>query len=70
MIEMKFNLKSARVLARKTQNEAAEGIGVTRQTIARWESGETCPSIMQGVALAELYNLPITSIDFCKENQI
>lgn len=70
MIEKKFSLKAARGLAMKTQSQVAEQVGVTRETIARWESGKSCPSVLQGVALAECYHLPMSSIDFRKENQI
>lgn len=37
-------LKSERVNAGLSQEELAEKLGITRQTVARWEQGEDMPS--------------------------
>ncbi len=39
------NLVSLRKLKQMTQEEVAEEIGVTRQALANWESGETVPDL-------------------------
>jgi transcriptional regulator with XRE-family HTH domain len=52
-------LRHARLAAGLTQREAAERVGVTRNTVTRWEAGETVP---QGRALEraiEVYGVEI-----------
>lgn len=38
-------IKNARIQAKLTQQQAAEAIGVSRQTISNWENGKTYPDI-------------------------
>ena len=40
----------------------AEKIGVSRQAVAKWESGETVPDIPNCDALAKLYNVSIDDL--------
>jgi len=40
-IAMKSKLKKYRLLARLTQTEVAEAVGVSQPTYQRWESGAT-----------------------------
>ena len=40
--------------ARLTQEQLAEAVGVSRQTVAKWESGETSPDLEHAVALADV----------------
>ena len=40
-IVMKSKLKKYRLLARLTQTEVAEAVGVSQPTYQRWESGAT-----------------------------
>lgn len=39
------NLYSLRKLHKLTQEEVSERVGVSRQALAKWESGETMPDI-------------------------
>lgn len=39
------NLKSLRKINQYTQEELAEKLNVSRQSIAKWESGESIPDI-------------------------
>ena len=41
------------------QEEVAEKLRVSRQTISKWELGETIPDIYQSKKLANLYNLSL-----------
>ena len=41
----KDNLIRLRKYKQLTQEELAEKVGVTRQAIAKWESGETMPDL-------------------------
>ncbi|MGN7381932.1 helix-turn-helix domain-containing protein [Paenibacillus sp. SAFN-117] len=60
MINM--NLKKMRKIMRYTQEEVADKIGVSRQAVAKWESGETMPDIHNCKALAELYGVALDDL--------
>lgn len=47
---------------RFTQEEVADKIGVSRQAVAKWESGETVPDINNCKALAELYGVALDDL--------
>lgn len=48
-----------------SQEEVAEKLGVSRQTISKWETNETLPDIQQSKRLAVLYGLSLDElIDF------
>ena len=48
-----------------SQEEVAEKIGVSRQTISKWETDETLPDIKQSKRLSVLYNITLDElIDF------
>ena len=51
------NLADLRRRCRYTQEEVAERIGVSRQAVAKWESGESVPDIVNCDALAQLYDV-------------
>lgn len=59
------NLFKARKSNSLSQEEVAEKLGVSRQTISKWESDETLPDIRQSKKLATLYHLSLDElIDF------
>ena len=59
------NLYQARKKAGLSQEGVAERLGVSRQTISKWETGETLPDIRQSKGLAVLYKLTLDElIDF------
>ena len=45
-----------------SQIQAAEKLGVSRQTIGRWEQGVSSPSMENLIALSELYGVPIDAL--------
>ena len=53
------NLTALRQYHKYSQEEVAEKVGVTRQAVAKWESGETVPDILNCDALAELYDVSV-----------
>ena len=64
-----MNLGNSLFHARKkcglSQEEVAERLGVSRQTITKWETDETLPDIRQSKRMALLYNLTLDElIDF------
>ena len=56
------NLSSLRRTVGLSQEKAAEAVGVTRQALAKWESGETAPDIFHSDKLAELYNVSLDDL--------
>lgn len=64
-----MNLGNSLFLARKrcglSQEDVAEKLGVSRQTISKWETDETVPDIRQSKKMAVLYNVSLDElIDF------
>lgn len=64
-----MNLGNSLFHARKksglSQEEVAEKLGISRQTVSKWETGETLPDIRQSKRLAVLYRLSLDElIDF------
>ena len=59
------SLYSARKKIGMSQEEVAEKLGVSRQTISKWELDETLPDIRQSKRLAGLYHLTLDElVDF------
>lgn len=56
------NLLTLRKIHKLTQEAVAEKINVSRQAIAKWESGETVPDIINCNALAKLYDVTIDDL--------
>lgn len=64
-MELGNNLFDARKKSGLSQEEVAEKLGVSRQTISKWELGETLPDIRQSKRLSILYHLSLDElIDF------
>ena len=64
-MELGNHLFEARKKGGLSQEEVAEKLGVSRQTISKWETGETLPDIRQSKRLALLYGLSLDElIDF------
>ncbi len=55
----KDNLTRLRKLNHMTQENIAEKLGVTRQAVAKWESGETIPDIEKSRQLAEIFGVSL-----------
>lgn len=56
------NLFKARKKKGLSQEEVAERLGVSRQTISKWETDETLPDIRQSKSLATLYGLSLDEL--------
>lgn len=51
-------LKEHRTRCQMTQEFEAEALGVSRQTVSKWENGSADPSTTNLLALAKLYGVP------------
>ena len=60
MISM--NLKRLRKIHQYTQENIAEKINVSRQSIAKWESGESTPDVESLIKLSKLYNVSLDNL--------
>lgn len=56
------NLFQARKRAGLSQEQVAEKLGVSRQTISKWETGESVPDIYQSKKLAKIYSLTLDEL--------
>ena len=60
-------IKNARMKANFTQEQVAEVLGVSRQTISSWENGKTYPDIVSVVKMSDLYGI---SLDYLLKEEI
>ena len=58
----KDNLAFLRKVNRMTQEELAEKAGVSRQALAKWESGETVPDLEKCRVLAETFGVSLDDL--------
>ena len=56
------NLTTLRQLNKYSQEYVAAQIGVSRQAVAKWESGDSLPDIVNCDALAQLYNVELSDL--------
>ena len=65
--DMKWRHPACRVQAGYTQVEVAKLLGVTEQTIIRWENGATALKMEYAQKLSELYCIPLAYMDWSRE---
>lgn len=56
------NLVQLRRRAGLSQEELAERVGVSRQTLSKWESGESAPDLERAAALAEAFGVTLDGL--------
>ena len=56
------NLIDLRKLHHLSQEELAEKIGVSRQTLSKWETGESLPDIVKCTLLAEVFGVTLDDL--------
>ncbi len=59
---MENNLFQARKKSGLSQESVAEKLNISRQTISKWETGETVPDIRQAIELAKMYKLSLDEL--------
>ena len=55
-------LRQARSATGLSQEDIAEKVGVSRQTVSNWETGKSYPDIASVIALSDAYNVPLDSL--------
>lgn len=61
-MEIGNKIKEARNGAGLTQDQAAEKIMVSRQTISNWENGKTMPDIVSVIKMSDLYHISLDEL--------
>ena len=61
-MSLENSLFDARKKKGLSQEEVAEKLGVSRQTISKWETEETVPDIYQAKKLAKIYGLSLDKL--------
>ncbi len=56
------NLSAARKKKGMSQEEVAEHLGISRQTVSKWETNETLPDVFQANKLAKLYDMSLDKL--------
>lgn len=57
-------LKNLRAESGMKQKKVAEALGVSEDTIRRWENGDTYPNAPQAIELAKLYGVAVDEVDW------
>ena len=60
MIDM--NIKHFRKRCGLTQEQLAEKLSVSRQTLAKWENGEASPSIDDCIRMSEIFDVTVNDL--------
>lgn len=61
-MEVGERLKARRNELHLTQDQVAESLGITRQTMSNWENGRSYPDIERVIRLSELYALSLDEL--------
>ncbi|MBR1860886.1 MAG: helix-turn-helix domain-containing protein [Lachnospiraceae bacterium] len=56
------NLTELRKINHLTQEDIAEKVGVSRQSVAKWESGETVPDLDKCKILADIFSVSLDDL--------
>lgn len=55
-------IRSKREERNMTQQELADRLYVTRQTVSRWESGSRCPDLIMSKKIADIFGLTLDEL--------
>ena len=61
-MEIGKKLKEARMRAGFTQENVAEKLNVSRQTISNWENEKSYPDIVNVITLSDLYSISLDDL--------
>ena len=58
-MEIGAMIRTARHKANLSQEQAAETLGVSRQTVSNWENGKSYPDILSVIRMSDLYSVSL-----------
>lgn len=58
-MDIGLKIKEARLTAQLTQEQVAEALSVSRQTISNWENNKTYPDIINVIKMSDLYDVSL-----------
>ena len=61
-MEIEKKLKEVRERAGLTQEQVAQSVMVSRQTISNWENGRSLPDIISIIKLSDLYGISVDEL--------
>jgi len=64
MAGYRINMAAARLNAGLTQGELAERLGLSKQTIINWESGNSYPDPAHFIVFCEICSVPVDLVQF------
>ena len=67
MSEFTITIAAARVNAKKTQEDVARALHVSKQTIGSWENGKTSPTMNQAMEFCRYCEVPFDRVSFLRE---
>nr|DAW27990.1 MAG TPA: Helix-turn-helix XRE-family like protein [Caudoviricetes sp.] len=68
VIKMRLTLKAARVNSGLEQKEAAEKLGISRDSLRSYEKYKKSPKIDLAIRIAKLYNCSLSDLIFLQDN--
>lgn len=57
------DIKAYRLKKKYTQQEVADRLNISRQSVSKWETGQSFPSIENLILLSELLNMPLDFVN-------
>lgn len=67
MEKIMISLAAARVNAELTLEQACKKLGVSKNTLIKWEKGISCPTWDKVQLISKLYGFPADNIIFLKD---
>ena len=58
-MDIGVKIKDARLASNLTQEQVAEALGISRQTVSNWENGKTYPDIINVIKMSDLYHVSL-----------
>ena len=61
-MEISKFLRDARLQKGMNQEDLAEQLGVTRQTISSWETGKSCPDLVSIIKISDIFDISLDEL--------